>query len=270
VTLLQAALEQLPTGPPSAPSDLDALVAALDVRVCYTRERVGFDGATDLHAPQPVIELGWVDPSRSQSMLPWKAGVRLGDQLPHHYDARTRFTLAHELGHVLLHRLGESSQLPRRLGPAALEHACDALAAELLMPAHWFLDQVGQAPDMVGIRRTALLAGVSISSTMIRARTLRLGLVGVFLSHHPEQEWRLRRVYGVGMPLGTRLPGTAQEALGSAPLGAITPWRLAFLCGEHQHLLEGELRRTFMSAVLLAHAIDDRSPPAPGTWHCPR
>jgi hypothetical protein len=82
--------------------------------------------------------------------------------------ARKRFTLAHEVGHLLL---GDMSG--RRMAcqsDPALERACDSIAAELLMPSHDavpFVRGLG-SPSPDKLREVASTYGVSLHVAAIR------------------------------------------------------------------------------------------------------
>ena len=82
---------------------------------------------------------------------------------------RQRFTVAHELGHVIVERTGRN---PPRTGPA-VERVCDMLATELLMPASVFeplLPTRLTIPGVVGLSKTFQ---TSITATAIRCAELR-------------------------------------------------------------------------------------------------
>ena len=83
--------------------------------------------------------------------------------------ARQRFTVAHELGHVILERTGRN---PPRTGPA-VERVCDMLATELLMPASVFEHLLPARLTIPGIVGLANTFQTSITSTAIRCAELR-------------------------------------------------------------------------------------------------
>lgn len=87
---------------------------------------------------------------------------------------RKRFTLAHELGHLLLETIPAYRSSNRT--DAALERTCDMIAAELLMPGGEVTQFVrsGGPPSPVKLRDTATKYGVSIQTAAIRIRGLRL------------------------------------------------------------------------------------------------
>lgn len=103
-----------------------------------------------------------------------------------HHPNRQRFTIAHELGHYLLHgdlanifvdavyfRDAESSE-----GTKLQEIEANAFAAELLIPEHILREQFGHQPiadaDDALIRRLAARYEVSAQALTIRLTTLGL------------------------------------------------------------------------------------------------
>mgnify|MGYP001314958713 CR=1 FL=1 len=91
--------------------------------------------------------------------------------------ARQRFTLAHELGHVLLHRLlPDTRSFERRdlfTAPGCLpeEELADAIGAELLMPARHVREVVatrGLSPE--GVRCIHQRSGASLTASCRRVR----------------------------------------------------------------------------------------------------
>jgi len=56
--------------------------------------------------------------------------------------ARQRFTIAHEIGHLIFEKTGAN---PPRVG-RELERLCDMLATEILLPAACFKQQAGSCP----------------------------------------------------------------------------------------------------------------------------
>ncbi|MEU3471591.1 ImmA/IrrE family metallo-endopeptidase [Rhodococcus sp. NPDC006774] len=265
--LLDEALAQLPSGRPATPPDLDQIVCELDAILTYSRRRRAFDGATDLSSSRPVIELAWVNPSESRSLLPRTQGSSLGRARPHHYDARSRFTLAHEIAHVLVHRLGQVSDAPSMLSPAALEKFCDSLAAHILMPEDWFLNQIGPRADLAALRRTSMRAGVSISATIVRCRSLDVQTGAIFLSNS-DGEWQMLRAYGIGSPAQLRFGRSAQSSLCKAQIKEVSDCVIEVRCGDHNHELIGQLRRTYHSAVVVVAFIDSDRIPSPKVWRC--
>ncbi len=103
-----------------------------------------------------------------------------------HAKARQRFTIAHELGHLLLHerddlhidrhfRIRHRDEVSAQ-GTDDAEMAANAFAAALLMPADMLAaDLVGQALDLeddVAIRRLATRYRVSLQALVFRLTNL--------------------------------------------------------------------------------------------------
>ena len=94
------------------------------------------------------------------------------------HPGRARFTVAHELGHYMLHRqdagrdgfeCGTTDRLRYDTAYTVLEEEADAFAACLLMPAHDFRRQVQNEPfgfDLLG--HCANRYGVSLTSSVLR------------------------------------------------------------------------------------------------------
>lgn len=78
-----------------------------------------------------------------------------------HGQARLRFTLAHELGHVILARAGRQT----RGIPA--ERLCDAIAGELLIPRAWLLPRAQKIEDLQHLLTAARALRVSPATLSI-------------------------------------------------------------------------------------------------------
>jgi hypothetical protein len=269
MTLVERALQQLPDGPPRRPADLDVLISRLGVHVNYVRTARLFDGATDVSGAVPVIELGWVAYSQSRSLLPWPPDERLSDLLPHHYDSRTRFTLAHEIGHVLLHRLSFDSALPARLDGRSVERLCNSIAAELLMPTSWFRRRSRTHEGIALVRRVALEAGVSITSATVRARDLGTNIVVGTLSRDPSRKWGGPRWLGIASGERLELDDRSVHELNAAPCRDVRAGEILVRCRDHEHGLSGQIRTTYRSALGVFTEIDGRPVRGSRLWRCP-
>lgn len=269
MTLLKNALDLLPPGPRTKPANLDALIRQLGVEVRYRRDRLAFDGSTDLDRAVPLIELAWVRRTDSPSLLPWGEDEKLRSSLPHHYDARTRFTLAHEIGHVLLDRL--SKQRPRlpSMTPKDIENLCDAIGAELLMPTSWFRDQVGANATLEDLRRVSIRAGTSISSTVVRARNLGYGVAAMHLTPRSPDGWSVDRAYGFGAKSKLRLTDSSEAHVGQLPMKSVVRSTVDLACSDHTHCLQAELRRTYSSALVIVYRVDNTWIMSTRSWRCP-
>lgn len=104
-----------------------------------------------------------------------------------HTPARRRFTVAHELGHFLLHRWGDvrvdRHMISRRderssKGEYTEEIEANQFAAELLMPAAWLEEDFEESPfdvqDEGQVARLAKRYGVSHSAMTFRLANLDL------------------------------------------------------------------------------------------------
>ncbi len=105
-----------------------------------------------------------------------------------HHPNRQRFTIAHELGHYLLHRTSTSvfidgSSVFFRDGTSSegtrlQEIEANAFAAELLMPEALLREHIGEQPldvfDDTALWRLADLFGVSVQALSIRLSKLGL------------------------------------------------------------------------------------------------
>ncbi|HKS46624.1 MAG TPA: XRE family transcriptional regulator [Amycolatopsis sp.] len=77
---------------------------------------------------------------------------------------RVRFTVAHELGHLILHRGGQTGK--------QVEDQADAFAAELLTPRHALLPTLPRQPNLTSLTMVKTQWGVSIKALVRRCREL--------------------------------------------------------------------------------------------------
>jgi len=139
---LAHAVEQLGGG---VPVDLEQLAQALGVSEIVRTEMVE-DGRTTWNAGRPRIELR-------------------GDRSPQ----RSRFTLAHEIGHVLLAGDETVARRTHRLEGDELERTCDWIAASILMPRSWIEAYARRDRyNLSLLRLIAHKADVSLSAAAVR------------------------------------------------------------------------------------------------------
>jgi len=84
--------------------------------------------------------------------------------------SRVRFTILHELGHLLL-------VMSETLDLDTIEKLCDAFAGAVLLPSEILLQEFGKnrtAISMPELRRIKELYGISIAAIMVRARVTNL------------------------------------------------------------------------------------------------
>ncbi|WP_461094660.1 helix-turn-helix domain-containing protein [Spirosoma gilvum] len=97
-----------------------------------------------------------------------------------HDVSRIRFTLLHELGHLLL-------VMPDDLDMDLIERLCDAFAGAVLLPAEILMQEFGRNRTMISmpeLRRIKELYGISIAAIMVRARMTNL------ISFDAFQNWK--------------------------------------------------------------------------------
>ncbi|PRX47641.1 Zn-dependent peptidase ImmA (M78 family) [Prauserella shujinwangii] len=79
---------------------------------------------------------------------------------------RVRFTVAHELGHLVLHRTGQVGR--------DVEAEADEFASELLMPRHSISGSIPRSPTLNSLTMVKTQWGVSIKALVRRAKELGL------------------------------------------------------------------------------------------------
>ncbi len=93
--------------------------------------------------------------------------------------ARVRFTILHELGHLLL-------EIQESLDMDDIERICDAFAGAVLLPAEILEQEFGKnrtAISMPELRRIKEIYGISIKAIMVRARVTKL------ITYESYQKW---------------------------------------------------------------------------------
>jgi hypothetical protein len=86
-------------------------------------------------------------------------------------EARRRFTLGHELGHLVLSdpRVFRLVQLELGGKRFQVEHLCDAFSAELLMPRRWLVNRYTGSDERLDVLfDLSRMAGVSVTAGLIR------------------------------------------------------------------------------------------------------
>lgn len=112
---------------------------------------------------------GYIEPRRSG----WVIGVN-----KFHHPNRQRFTIAHEIGHFVLHRPTErvvDITFARRLGARdRIENEADQFASDLLMPADEFRRVVTAGEH--SLDKLASMFNVSVLAAKVRAQSLGYGV----------------------------------------------------------------------------------------------
>jgi Zn-dependent peptidase ImmA (M78 family) len=125
----------------------------------------------DIIAALPNIQIERVKPARAQAAAKWSNGrwlILVNGALSR---GRQRFSLAHELKHVLDHPF-VTILYPRQC-PELVEEACDYFAGCLLMPGRWLRRAWAQ-----GVRDDRILARrFGVTPQAVTVRLLQLGLI---------------------------------------------------------------------------------------------
>ncbi len=138
-----------------APIDVFAIAERLDIHVHLVSDP-GWDGALKSSPERADV---WIDANASEQ--------------------RQRFTLAHEIGHLMLHPLGEVFRDSRELERSPKEREAHRFAAELLMPEVLVLPAFRRLDQ--DVEKMALLFHVSE-----QAMSIRLGVLFGALSGYEE------------------------------------------------------------------------------------
>jgi IrrE N-terminal-like domain len=133
------------------------------------------------------------------------------------YKTRQRFTLAHEIGHLVLVQPDfYLAAMRRRNGLENDERFCDALAAALLMPADWIEDRYTARPrNFTTLSDCSKATETSLTASLLRLKTI-LGWTSSLLHwRRKDRIWRLVGMTGVPQKVRFRLgtPETTQRLL---------------------------------------------------------
>ncbi len=136
----------------------------------------------------------------TKERLPFAGGVfRQGTKLTikinsNDIPTRRRFTLAHELAHLIISS-GKARALRHRLNSNPLERACDFIAAELLMPMDEALESIERPPSLGSLLSFASRFNVSLQAAAVRIKQLNAWRESIVLW---KWEGRPRRLWCVG------------------------------------------------------------------------
>ncbi|MCY3820026.1 MAG: ImmA/IrrE family metallo-endopeptidase [Gammaproteobacteria bacterium] len=177
-----------------------------------------------------------------------KEGFRIicsSDQ-PH---GRQRFTVAHELAHVILENTGKGA--PR--AGESVERICDMLAAECLMPTARFESFLPPNPSLDDVSRLAGKFDTSITATAIRCGQLRA--VSVFGVAGDRVKWGYGGVRGGSV---SRLPDDVRVNVKTVMSGGWPDATVYFHGGRCRGSYRGFewIRSGPRSAVFLLRALD--------------
>lgn len=118
---------------------------------------------------------------------------------------RVRFTMLHELGHLLL-------EIPSEIDIENIERICDSFASAVLLPSEILIEEFGRnrrAISIAELRRIKALYGISITAIMVRARFANLIDIDAY------QKWKLSDYSGqdFGLFVGIEEPQKFNQML---------------------------------------------------------
>ncbi|MEX2375974.1 MAG: ImmA/IrrE family metallo-endopeptidase [Dehalococcoidia bacterium] len=143
--LAEALVRSAFAGRRRVPVDLEGIARDLGVSEVVTAQMTE-DGRTTWHGGRPRIELRDGRPK-----------------------SRTRFTFAHEVGHILIARDESVVRRTRALDADATERLCDEIAAAILMPREWVLPYASREKLTLSLVRLVAHRGqVSLSAAAVR------------------------------------------------------------------------------------------------------
>jgi hypothetical protein len=102
----------------------------------------------------------------------WSGGtpiIRLSARQP---ENRRRFTLGHELAHVMVRSYAVRNYLLARSWAIDEERLCNRISAALLLPHHWMLTNRAHKATLEELFKLADAAGVSIATMIIRLNSV--------------------------------------------------------------------------------------------------
>lgn len=183
--------------------------------------------------------------------------VELRPDRPH---SRRRFTLAHELAHVVLDRESGRRALRRRtlsLSPRLEETLCDWVAASLLMPAWWMAPRLHRPTTLRLLREISAAADVSLAAAATRTSHLAPGDCVLLRWRRGPSQWVLAGRAGAPSALTGRVVPTPATAEAMAGAGRADSRQRVQL--QTPHLVVGaqaELSRYGETCLMLLTALD--------------
>ncbi len=114
-------------------------------------------------------------------------------------EARRRFSVAHELAHLLLTHPGQAAVERRLATDNDVERFCDQFAAALLLPRDWVTARCGGRPEtLASVRDLADASGTSLAASLVRLQQT-VGWTSMLLQWRATAgTWRFR--WGAGVP----------------------------------------------------------------------
>ncbi len=128
---------------------------------------------------------------------------------------RQRFTLAHELGHLVLAK-PEQDFIAHRHEVLfdSEERFCNQFAAALLLPRHWVESEFSTAPVHLWVaRKMARRAETSLSAALVRLREVLGWKASMLHWRRIADQWRLVSTAGLPHAVHNRVTSTAQTRI---------------------------------------------------------
>lgn len=157
------------------PVDLPALARALGVdRITY----------------MPLLEDGRLetDATRTEILVSTSAN-----------GSRQRFTIAHEIAHLLLTQPGQAAVERRLSTDNEVERFCDEFAAALLLPRDWVASRYRRAPrTLATVRHLSVATETSLAASVVRLQQTANWASMLMQWRREAGIWRFR--WGAGVP----------------------------------------------------------------------
>jgi len=189
---------------------------AIDRLAGWLLERLGFDPQPPIPVENVAIALGvdrihrlpLVEDGRLEQLGGYTT-IFLRDDVP---VARQRFTLAHEIGHLVL--AGPERELVARrmegVRFSSEERFCDQFAAALLMPSEWIRNEFsGVAPQLGIARNLADRSKSSLSASVVRLREVLGWQTSLLHWRRYDGHWRMTTA--AALPRGLHNQVTSNE-----------------------------------------------------------
>lgn len=115
--------------------------------------------------------------------------------------ARRRFTIAHEIAHLLIGHENEFVARREGIPDNETERTCDQIAAGLLLPYRWIQDSFSNNPQSLEtVREVVHGAQVSMGAALVRMKEVLGWHLSLLRWRHVDRKWRF--VAGAGTPPG--------------------------------------------------------------------
>lgn len=145
-------------------------------------------GVTEIRTA-PLVEDGRLEVSHNQVRIRLRSGLS---------PARRRFTIAHELAHLLIENRPEMAKRVR-VPTTGIERRCDEMAAAILLPYSWVMDNYSHSTaSMATVRDLADAAHVSMGAAVVRLKEVLGWHYSLLRWRRDTERWRF--VAGAGVP----------------------------------------------------------------------